>query len=140
MKEAYYLLIILLLQPVCADITFFEGKDLNFIIKEEVQDITTYCGDYVCNNDETCSSCESDCGTCGGSSGMFFPKINPEDDYNLNNSKTPVDQEAKEISFVDDTLLGINAKICYFIGGALLLVALILFYLLRRKKKCLEFK
>ena len=28
-----------------------------------------YCGDGTCNNDENCSSCSQDCGTCGGGGG-----------------------------------------------------------------------
>ncbi len=28
-----------------------------------------YCGDGSCNNDETCSSCSQDCGSCGGGGG-----------------------------------------------------------------------
>jgi len=39
--------------------------------------ITEYCGDGICNNGETCSSCPGDCGVCstpsGGSSGGGVP-------------------------------------------------------------------
>ena len=29
---------------------------------------TEYCGDYICNNAETCSTCPSDCGQCSSTS------------------------------------------------------------------------
>ena len=30
-----------------------------------------YCGDGICNNDETCSICPGDCGSCGGGSSVI---------------------------------------------------------------------
>ncbi|MBI2572955.1 hypothetical protein HYV86_03795 [Candidatus Woesearchaeota archaeon] len=32
-----------------------------------ITDVADFCGDAVCNADESCSSCSADCGSCGGS-------------------------------------------------------------------------
>jgi len=34
--------------------------------------ITEFCGDTICNGDETCSSCSADCGTCSNSNIILY--------------------------------------------------------------------
>ena len=36
---------------------------------------TPYCGDGSCNNNETCSTCPQDCGSCGGGGGWTPPTV-----------------------------------------------------------------
>lgn len=36
---------------------------------DERNEPAPYCGDGVCNNNETCSTCSQDCGSCGGGGG-----------------------------------------------------------------------
>jgi len=44
------------------------GKVCDNIMKSCVEEtVEPFCGDNKCNGDETCSSCESDCGACGDS-------------------------------------------------------------------------
>ncbi|MBI2045563.1 hypothetical protein HYT23_05895 [Candidatus Pacearchaeota archaeon] len=47
----------------------FANTKLNFAINFSTNcPIAQYCGDGVCNNGETCSSCSGDCGQCSSSS------------------------------------------------------------------------
>lgn len=66
------------------EFTPFGFSNLDLISQDnslcEVQE--PYCGDGICNGDETCSSCPSDCGTCdddggGGGGGGIPPSVPP---------------------------------------------------------------
>ncbi len=41
---------------------------------EDNDEYHAYCGDGVCNNNETCSTCPQDCGSCGGGGGTVITK------------------------------------------------------------------
>ena len=41
---------------------------------EDNDEYHAYCGDGVCNNNETCSTCPQDCGSCGGGGGAVITK------------------------------------------------------------------
>jgi len=45
-----------------------------------------FCGDSVCNNGETCSSCQADCGTCASSLNTFYIDPNGVDSSSRNGS------------------------------------------------------
>ncbi len=64
MELRYYLSIFLFFTLVSADTTFFEGVNREFIISEENGNIDFYCGDAICNNNESCGDCNIDCGRC----------------------------------------------------------------------------
>lgn len=89
---------------------YLEGKKIgesNFIEKETTRlnfildfspacaSIQLFCGDSVCNNAETCSTCPGDCGICqentGGSSPSGSSNINPN---NNDNSYTLLDDDS----------------------------------------------
>ncbi|MDD5178067.1 MAG: S8 family serine peptidase [Candidatus Nanoarchaeia archaeon] len=56
--------------PACGNINFIiYFKDaLNYLGKYENSFTVSCCGNSVCDNSETCSSCSSDCGACSSSS------------------------------------------------------------------------
>jgi len=94
-KSLLFLLCILILIPSVSAINYGEGI-YGANIYGGIGGVSEYCGDGICNNGETCSTCSSDCGTCpvtppsvGGSSGgsscnynwqctNWFPLICPE--------------------------------------------------------------
>ncbi|NPE26768.1 hypothetical protein HNV12_02060 [Methanococcoides sp. SA1] len=85
-NNIYFLLMILLVLPIIsAETTFFEGelgyRDDFIMVNEEIPEVIgPYCGDDLCNGDETCSSCPEDCGSCGGggSSGILVKEFEEE--------------------------------------------------------------
>ncbi len=44
-----------------------DGNNINGDGCDSYCHLETYCGDNVCNGNETCSTCNDDCGSCGGS-------------------------------------------------------------------------
>lgn len=60
-KILYVLFVICLIQLVCSE-SYGSG-----VYGENIY-VGIYCGDGTCNNDETCSSCQSDCGACSAGS------------------------------------------------------------------------
>lgn len=50
--------------------------------------ITIYCGDDICNNNESCSTCPSDCGTCNDTSKPVFSNILVSGTYKRYNNIT----------------------------------------------------
>jgi len=54
---------------VC-DVNFNDGTVLDFNVSSfSYYSADDYCGNSVCEADESCSSCSADCGTCGGGGG-----------------------------------------------------------------------
>ena len=49
----------------CDDGNTQDGDGCSSACRSETQ-LTTYCGDGLCNGNETCSTCSQDCGSCGG--------------------------------------------------------------------------
>lgn len=95
-KSLLFLLCILIFIPLISAINYGEGSYGENIYEGTGSVTSEYCGDGICNNGETCSSCPADCGSCpisppsgGGSSGEssctydwqctnWFPLICPE--------------------------------------------------------------
>jgi len=49
-------------------------------------EVSTVCGDGICNGSETCSTCPADCGSCGGGgmpSAWFMPPKAPEGGFRI---------------------------------------------------------
>jgi sporulation protein YlmC with PRC-barrel domain len=99
--------------------TSFSG----FSIKQE-----EYCGDSSCNNDETCSSCSSDCGVCsnppsgGGGGGSMTIKYECEREGDCNSSYTCYNHKCVklfdvEILKVEPLIDSGNFSLYYLIKG-----------------------
>ncbi|MCK5234318.1 MAG: hypothetical protein KAJ88_00610, partial [Candidatus Aenigmarchaeota archaeon] len=63
---------------------------------------TAYCGDGTCNNDETCSTCSSDCGSC--SSGGRGSWLVLEENDTEENMTDDTQQEIEAENMTDDTV------------------------------------
>jgi len=112
-----------------------------------------YCGDAVCNNGETCSSCSLDCGSCntggstgggggggsGGSSGSS--SSDDDDDYEvLSDDSNVVDNEENEIVNLGSKITGGTVSssgagnvIVIIVIGVIVLLFLVIFSVARRK-------
>ena len=85
-----------------------QNIDLVFIIADSNPDPdpVVYCGDGICNEDETCSTCSTDCGSCGGSSGgsasnsPVSNKPSPEE-----TPKTPIVKGVSDVTVFDGDII-----------------------------------
>lgn len=85
MKLLYCMPLVLLISFVSAEVTFFEGENMDFFINEGGR--YAVCGDSACEEPESCDNCALDCGECvvkeeeylGGSTGVYKEEINFSD-------------------------------------------------------------
>lgn len=71
----YFLMMMMIFPLTAADITFFEGElEEGFLmIGQSNEDNTSiYCGNAICDKDETCKICKVDCGSCSFLTGMVI--------------------------------------------------------------------
>jgi len=123
MKLVYCLPVVLLISFVSAEITFFEENDPEFIMRGQTNENTTavYCGNAVCDINETCENCVRDCGVC--ESGYFVEEEDSVDIEKIEISSGEENISVKEIEGINDVkvkwvagiLTGILLSILFFI-------------------------
>jgi len=81
-----------------------------------------YCGDSMCNNGETCSTCSADCGTCpipesedegGGSGGGTSTAVDVTSEEEVNEGVTETRPEEAE-TYEDTTETQPEETVCYY--------------------------
>ena len=84
---------------------YYKCKDTNDNINAEsiyhtfsISTQQLYCGDGICNNGETCSSCPTDCVKCpsGGGGGSFIPLTTNDEENETEDSTTNQDEPEEE--------------------------------------------
>ncbi|MEM2956304.1 MAG: DNRLRE domain-containing protein [Candidatus Pacearchaeota archaeon] len=65
-----------------------EVSNKTFFERQNVSCIYAYCGDGICNTDETCSACLIDCGSCNNESSSESRKVRKKTDQDLNMTNT----------------------------------------------------
>jgi len=92
---------------VLAETTFFEGnynEDFIMVGENNVDSSSVYCGNAICDEGESCSSCKVDCGVCvGGSSGGGIVPDKGEDSIPIGKTGNEIFIKEKDDSKMDSS-------------------------------------